>query len=251
MACKTRKKNKDALIETIDTLSVLLNFSSHAFQFENIQAKLNISVENKGKNQSFAATVRTKRDSIIWISVAPFLGIEVFRIVFTQDSVKILNRLDNTYFLSDINGLKNMLQADVDYNMLQAVITGNDFPHFDFNVFKVSDEGDFYVLKADKRAKLRNIYNNSNLSINQQIFLNKDYFRIVKNIFKDINEKYIFEVLYSDFKIIENQNFAHTIRTKLKNDKEPWDVAVEFLKIQLEQEQAYPFTIPDKYTKMP
>jgi len=249
-ACKTHK-NKAKTVDTVNTDSILLNFSSHAFLFENMQAKVNITVDNKDNKNSFNATARLKRDSIIWMSVAPFLGIEVFRIVFTQDSVKILNRLNSTYFLSDINGLKKMLQADVDFNMMQSVIIGNDFPHFDFSKFQVGTEGGHYILTANNRAKLRNTYNNSNLSINQQIFLSSSLFRIVKNFFSDIEEKYKFEVVYADFKTIENQQFAHNIKTKLTSNKEMWDIGIEFQRVQLTQELVFPFSIPDNYTKMP
>lgn len=250
-SCKTHKK---ALViqKQRDSLSdyVLSNFSAHRFKADKLNAKVDVMTNIDGKKQSFAATIRMKKDSILWISVSPFLGIEVMRIVLTQDSAKILNRLDNTYFLTDNNYLKTLLKADVDFNMLQSVIMGNDFPHFESGVFDIKRKENEYCLDTKKRAKLRNVHNNSNLAINQVIHLDAETFKIIKNNFNDIEEKYKFELVYSNFKAIENQLFPYKIDCKIVTGNKTSDISVEFSKVNLTTDFSYPFVIPDKYTKM-
>ena len=38
------------------------------------------------------------RDSAIWLSISPLLGIEAVRVLLTKDSVKALDRLNNIYY---------------------------------------------------------------------------------------------------------------------------------------------------------
>ncbi len=250
-SCKTPKK---AHINNAkkDTLSdyVLTNFAAHRFICNKLNAKVDVLTNIDGKKQSFSATIRMKKDSIIWISVSPFLGIEIMRIVLTQDSAKVLNRLDNTYFLTDNNYLKTMLKADVDFNMLQAVMLGNDFPHFESGVFDVKRKDNEFCLNTKKRAKLRNVHNNSNLTINQEIHLDADTYKIIKNNFNDVEEKYKFDLVYSNFKTIENQLFPYNIDCKIVTGNKTSDISVEYSKLNLTSDFSYPFAIPDKYTKM-
>jgi len=251
-ACKTHKKTQVIQQERKDSLSdnVISNFKSHEFLFGKLSAKMDVSTNIDGKKQSFTANIRMKKDSIIWVSVSPFLGIEMMRIIITQDSAKILNRLENTYFLTDNNYLKTLLKADVDFNMLQAVLTGNDFPHFENGVFDIKRKENTYCLETKKRSKLRNIYNNSHLTINQVIYLDAETYKINKNNFNDIEEKYKFDAVYSDYKTIENQLFPYKVDCKITTGNKSSEISVEYSKINLTADFSYPFVIPDKYTKM-
>lgn len=58
--------------------------------------------QNKIRN-SFSGQIRIHKDSLIWISISPALGIEMARVLISNDSVKYMNRIDNTYFISDFN----------------------------------------------------------------------------------------------------------------------------------------------------
>ncbi len=43
-----------------------------------------------------------EKDKAIFLSVAPFLGIEVARVLITPDTVKFINRLQSRFFVGDI-----------------------------------------------------------------------------------------------------------------------------------------------------
>lgn len=250
-ACKTHKKTHVEQVAGMPVDSVLRHMANNAFIFDNLQIKTKIEIVSDGKTQSFTATVRMKNDSIIWASVSPMLGIEALRFYMTQDSVKIMNRLDNTYFLSDINYLKTLLGADMDFNMLQAVITGNDFPHFEVDSFALSTSEGSFCLSHKQRAKLRNRYNNSNLTLNQKLYIDNESFKIIKNYFSDTEEKYKFEWLYADFKIINNQLLAHHIEGRMETANKKWTIKTDFEKITPATGLNFSFVIPANYTPMP
>ena len=63
------------------------------FDFQNVNAKFNISYQQDKDKTDLRGQLRIKNDSVIWISFSPALGIEGARILLTNDSVKFINRL--------------------------------------------------------------------------------------------------------------------------------------------------------------
>lgn len=249
-SCKTFRKKHFLKHQNFRSDSVISNLNTHEFNFNTLDGKVSITANVDDKKQSFSAHIRMKKDSIIWVSVSPFLGIEMMRLILTPDSAKALNRIDNTYFLSDNNYLKTLLSADVDFRMLQSIITGNDFPHFEKGIFEITKEDSTYLLQTNKRYKIEN-NKKSNTIINQVLYLGTEGFKIIKNNFSDIEEKYKFEIAYTNFKVIDNQLFPLRIECKIKTSNQMWNIIIEFSKLNLNADLSYPFTIPDKYTKMP
>jgi hypothetical protein len=68
---------------------ILRQYEQNEFKFDWLGMKIDAETQNEGESLSFKATVRMRRDSAIWISLSPALGIEVFRVLITQDSVKV------------------------------------------------------------------------------------------------------------------------------------------------------------------
>ncbi|OQA02196.1 MAG: hypothetical protein BWY70_00087 [Bacteroidetes bacterium ADurb.Bin408] len=249
-ACKTHPIKQGTQASGLSVDSVLWYMADKAFVFNNMQFKTRIEIISEGKTQSFTATVRMKNDSIIWASVSPMLGIEALRFCMTQDSVKIINKLNNTYFLSDINYLKTLLGADMDFNMLQAVITGNDFPHFEADSLALTTSSNTYCLSHKHRAKLRNKYNNSRLALIQKLYIDCKSFKIIKNYFSDTEEKYKFEWLYSDFKSLNSRMLAHHIEGSMETSNKKWVVKINIEKIVLQNDLNFSFVVPANYTPM-
>ena len=62
--------------------------------FRSFSAKIKLDIEDsKGKKPDLLANVRMIKDSAIWISIsATILNVEVFRVIYTKDSVILLNK---------------------------------------------------------------------------------------------------------------------------------------------------------------
>ena len=91
-----------------------------------------------------------RKDSAIWISVTPVLGIEVARLLVTNDSVKMMNRLNSTYFTGNFKLINKLFNADIDYDMFQSFLVGNDFTYYENGAsgkFKANIENKQYCNK--------------------------------------------------------------------------------------------------------
>ena len=83
---------------------------SAAFNLEYINAKAAVVLINDSNEVSFNISYRSKKDSVIWISVSPLLGIEVARLMITPDSVKMLDKIHNKYEATSFESINKMLQ---------------------------------------------------------------------------------------------------------------------------------------------
>lgn len=96
-----------------------------AFIFLNAKGKAQINM--KGNKQGANLALRMRRDSIIWVS-AGLAGIEGVRAVLTHDSVRVMNRLDKTYFSGGYDYLSKLLNVPVSFAQMQALLLGDYLP---------------------------------------------------------------------------------------------------------------------------
>ncbi|MGH2643496.1 MAG: DUF4292 domain-containing protein, partial [Chitinophagaceae bacterium] len=87
-------------------------------------AKLDITTPN-GTQSGISTYIRMQKDSAIWISIRPILGIELVRILITPDSLKVINFFKNTITLRSVDSLQQLFQIPFGFNALQNLIIGN------------------------------------------------------------------------------------------------------------------------------
>ena len=97
------------------------------FQFEWLSMKISADVKSEGKNDSFKANIRIRKDSLIWISISPALGVEMVRVLITPDSVKYVSKIPNDkhYYLGDFSAVTGVAQMSLDFKMIQDILLGN------------------------------------------------------------------------------------------------------------------------------
>ena len=76
------------------------------FEYETLSFKSEVTVQMKDEKRSFKTNIRIKRDSAIWMSISPALGIEVARAIFTTDSIKLVDKWNDQYYLGDYDYIK-------------------------------------------------------------------------------------------------------------------------------------------------
>ncbi|MBK7967166.1 MAG: DUF4292 domain-containing protein [Bacteroidetes bacterium] len=129
-SCKSRQKavTSPTTIVPMENESVeeLMNrLDSSAFKAEWISGKASVKTNQDGNETSFNITLRAKKDSVIWISISPLLGIEVARVMITPDSVMMLDRLHNQYQVNTFEAINKLLQLKVNFEIVQSLLYGN------------------------------------------------------------------------------------------------------------------------------
>jgi hypothetical protein len=186
-------------------------------------------------------SLRIRKDSLIWVSVVPGLGIEVARLRITPDSVYLVNRLNKTYFAGDYSLLREKFKVDVDFAMVQAILLGNYLP---------GEPGQEKVMTEPPLQHIRR--EEASLQIDQ--FLDLSDFKLKKLTIKDLQTNDALQVDYSAFEILEDHSFARLARIAVQqnkgNETKGTLAALEYSKVSLnEAGLSFPFSIPQGYAR--
>ena len=225
------------------------------FIFENINVKFSSNVTYNKNSNSFNGNLRIKKDSIIWISVTPALGIEAMRLMINIDSAKLINRLNSTYYIGDFKYFNNLIKANLDYDMLQSLLIGNDFSTYETpenNVFKASVEGKYYLLSTVGRGKLKKHLkskDDSSKVIIQDIWIDPDNYKITKIRVKDPKANQKVEATYSDFQSVDSMLYPSKISYLISDEKTKMEINIENTRITTTGLIEFPFNISSKYSK--
>jgi len=253
-ACSGSRKAIRAPIKEEGAEYLMSRLKDHESKFQQFSAKFNVTYQVDRKKTSVSGNLRIDYDSIIWISITPALGIEAVRFMLTPDSIKYINRLSNTYFLKDFVYINQLLNKTLDYDMAQAFLIGNDFSLYESNTFKASIENQQYKLSTVDRRKIRRYVRRSEDDISipiQSIWLDSESFKISKVLLKEAerdNRKFV--ATYGEFENVDGMLIPISLDFKVETDDKKINIKIIYSRIQLNQDQTYPFRIPDSYTEI-
>jgi hypothetical protein len=114
----------DSARETEATVLEKIRSSQIDYRSFSARAKLDVQSE-KGAQNGISVFVRMQKDSCIWLSVRPVLGIELIRVLITPDSVKMINFFKKTLTARSADSLQQLLDIPYDFSTLQDLLIGN------------------------------------------------------------------------------------------------------------------------------
>lgn len=130
--------------------------------FRTFSARLSVDLQTGDKTMGSRVELKLVKDSALQLSVQPFLGIEVFRMELTPDSVKVMDRMNKRYVAEGYTALKEEWPIDFNFYNLQALFVHQLFlpgeqevegVHYD--QFRLEREGTITRLHARDRMDLR------------------------------------------------------------------------------------------------
>jgi hypothetical protein len=244
-------KIKDKKLEEKEAGELEGLIMENTFKVNTMSARASVSTDIGGASTSFNINVRMKNDSIIWISISPLLGIEVARVVATRDSIKFLDRLNKQYSATDYRYINETLDLNVDYDIMQGVLTGNIFSYKKnkFNSVYIDDK--FYILSTLSKKKIIRTLEEDDPSkpIIQDMWVDDTTYRITKLSIEDKRVSKKMTTDYSDFRGTDGGLFPYKSSTKISASKNI-NIDLEFTKLSLNRELSYPFSVPDTYEQI-
>ena len=252
LSCNTVRHTLKEPLKDKGTDYLFNNLRKNEVQYKWLSAKFSAVMNYNDKKLSFTGVLRIRNDSAIWLSIAPVLGIEAERILITVDSVKLIDRFNKTYIKSDFDEVNSLLKSGFDFNMLESLLTGNDFTYYDIDKFKAKIDNNNYRLSTLSRQKIKRYVRNSEESMKillQDIWVDPETFKILKTNLNEIKENRKLEVEYSDFKAVNNQIIPERIEFGLI-DKNPIKITIKYQKITFDEPQTFPFRIPSGYHQL-
>jgi hypothetical protein len=249
---KERERNDSTAILDTSAQNIYRLLRQHEFKCDWLYAKASVQAEIDGKSNSFNITLKIKKDSVIWIYISPLLGLEAARVLVTKDSLKLMDRIDKKYQLADYKYLRDLLRIPVNYEILEAMLTGNFFAYRNENKFtSVYLEDKYFILSTLSKHKLKRSLEEKdpNKPISQDMWIDDVYFRVIRNRVEDNRINKTMEINYSDFRSTDYGIFPYKCVTDIAADKKI-HIEIEYSKLTLGEPQDFPFTIPESYEKI-
>ncbi len=220
---------------------------------------------NGGVPDSFSGILRVQRDSLMWVSLRSF-NIEGFRVLISSDSVKIMNRIKNEYYVEGISALESFAKLDMSYNDLQSILLNEFFRYpFDGDTTKKYDDYDYkscidtvyYCISTISQKKLNKIAERGNSgyaerhgSVVQTVKVVPGTFK-VKNVYlEDLESGRNAFVEYGKFTRMGEQLFPQTMNIYVEAGDFNGVMKFSISDFEVNDELTFPFKVPAKYTKI-
>jgi hypothetical protein len=255
-SCRAKKTIKKAPINVTtnidgigvsspDSLSRAMQISDSPIQW--FGAKVLVDSDINNQTNSFSANLRIKKDSAIWISISPALGIEVARALITPDSLKFINRINGTYFKGDYKYLNELLQIEVNFKMIQAILLGNVYLHYSIEQYISDRESAELVLSTIKKRRIRREVDLEIPQIlTQEIWFSSVHNKIVRMEMQDYRPVRKFTVNYLQFEKVDDLSIPNKLLITAQADKQV-KIDLEYSRMTINKELNLPFNIPENY----
>jgi hypothetical protein len=232
-------------ISSPDSLSRAMQIADSPIQWFGAKVSVNSDINNQ--TNSFSANLRIKKDSAIWISISPALGIEVARALITPDSLKFINRINGTYFKGNYKYLNELLQIEVNFKMIQSILLGNVYLHYSIEQYIRDRENTELVLSTLKKRRIRREVDLEIPQIlTQEIWFSSVQNKIVRMEMQDYRPVRKFTVNYLQFEKVDDLSLPNKLIISAQADKQV-KIDLEYSRMTINKELNLPFNIPEDY----
>jgi hypothetical protein len=281
-ACRSSKGTSETKEPPKDRSAsyLLKRYDRNKFVYDWVGMKIDADFVTMGESQGFKASIRMKKDSAIWISISPALGIEVFRILITPDSLKYLSKIPENkfYYIGTSASLSELAKIDLDFDMLQDILMGNAIGlEKDEGKFRTSVDGFNYLLTSKYKRKVKRVVgiDDRRLSPTDTIVVNpndpryqrslrradedelivsrywleSENFRMVRSVFNDLVNQRAIDISYADFKQEGEQFYPARCVMKLAEASRQEELSFKITKLVTDKTYEFPFEIPEGFEK--
>lgn len=259
---------------------LLKRYAQNKYDFDWLGMKVDASFGTEENSDNFKATIRMRKDSVIWVSIVPALGIEMIRVMITPDSLKYLSKIPENkfYYTGGFEDIGRLIGIEFDFEMLQDLLVGNAIGlEKDEQRFRSEIEGDDYLLISKYRRKVRRVVGVDDRKLEgDTILVNPDdpryrrtvkradeedgliisrywlepaSFRLVKSVFNDLLRQRTMEIRYSDFQPDGEQYYPANCRLLMSSTQLRQEMRYEITKLSSGKPYEFPFEIPEDYAR--
>ncbi|HAD12698.1 MAG TPA: hypothetical protein DCF33_09700 [Saprospirales bacterium] len=237
-----RKSVSDANSEAIEVKSAsflkkkLTSASKDDVDAINAQAK--VYIEGNGQSITATANLIWIRDSIMWLNVKKF-GLEAARALITKDSVYLLNRLEKTYSVKELESLQREYSLPAGFELIQSLLLATPWFFPDMQLEADVKDGNHRLTGA-----------NGNYAADYR--MDADAYRLRKEIFMQPRNAQTVSVSFDQYKKDSKAGWFPYLRTMDAFSPETGEmhISIELNELEVNAPKSYRFEIPKHYEKV-
>jgi hypothetical protein len=278
-SCSNEKRlAKGKPLRNLNANQVLTNFDEGELQWDWIGMKINVSVDSPEGNQSFKATVRMAKDSAIWMSISPALGVEVARILLSPDSVQFFSKIPGNkfYYTGNYDALGEWADSPLDFQDVQSILGGKPMGLDSENgKYIARTDGQRYALVGKYKRQVKRVIGINDNSLAPEDSLNiqlptRRYERLrnrtddedlliqrhwfdgitfdpLQDQFNDLYYQRSLTLNRSEFEPTDSGRFPHNFEVLIQTTEGDLQLDWNISRIRFGRAYDFPFTIPENY----
>ncbi len=265
---ETTRISREKKLKPISDKKLLKKTTKNYLSYKFLTLKFSGKVRWGNTAKSIRGIIKTKRDSVIWISLYHSTGIPVAKIMMTKDSVIFLNRLNDTYYAGNYDFMEEKMNFSLTFNNVQSVLFNELFLYND-TVTKFKELKDFkryadtacYVLQSVKKKAFRKYSKKQRKNkrlrrkwregfIVQDFKITPETYKIKNLSVRDITNKMSFITDYDNFETFLDKPFPHNMKISIFTPKDTVVTDLKVKKIIENESLEFSFKIPSKATKI-
>ena len=222
--------------------------------FTYFTSKISVDLESSKINESFTVNLKIRKDSLIWVDIKK-ASISIARVLITTDSIKTLVRFGEGegYYPRAFNYLNDQFDTELDFNMLQDLLTANPMS-FDANEkFKSPKDSAYYYLTTLRKRRLRKALEHDRVyKKHEVIYQYKFYpktFRPYQVRINDVNDTTVFDARYTEYEGLDSIPLPKTLEVVASKASRKLKLNLGYKRTKLNEKTDFPFTVPDDYKR--
>lgn len=215
------------------------NIKVEEIDFEYFSAKTKVRYSEGEKRINGNANIRIRKDSLIWISVSPSIGIEATRMMITKDTAIVINRMDKEYYVFNFDEISRYFDFKIDFQLIQSILLGNLALPID-DAAQIAKENNYVLLKQKYGT------------LDIQTFILSENKKIETVLINEEHTSNFMTLKYSEFKELSSFLFPKVCLVNLtyKAKKGPLVTSIDLQHNRVDisdKPLKFPFNIPAKY----
>lgn len=267
-SCSTRRKLVDYPVKPMPAGKIMRKVNKESPDYKHYEArKMVLSYYNNDDRASFSGQFSIDRDDYILLTLRK-LNMPVGRAMLSPDSLKVVNYFEKYFIDEGISSLQEVLGFDIDYQMMEALLTADisklvDESFFekeltsyiDSNMYRIDSQFKSKIDKAlsdgnEKRLSryMRRMDDHEFISYN--VWIDPRLFVIRRITFRNIKNHESINIAYDDFEQSGRSMFPQLIAVDFSSTLQQAGIKLKLTKPLLNKEKNFTFTIPEKYDQL-
>jgi hypothetical protein len=268
ISCRTVEKIPVAKIKPIGSIRLYKNAEANSFDYQQFRInRINIQLNKNENRTSFRASIHALKDKSVLISITK-LNILLARVMLTPDSVFYVNYFEKVYYRGDYEPIRNLLNFDINFNTIQAIVSADIFSLFDkkkdLREYKTWIEDGKYALQSETFWKLSRMEEkgktqrvekilkriDEDISVVQTFYFDPVTFLVQDVVMEDKTSQRMAKLIFRDYEQVGVKYFPASVDMIYNSGEDDIQLFSKLSGFSTEDGEFVPLRIPEKFQRV-